>query len=313
MLDVFCNYLFTNLLDEVKEECGMSRILITGATGNTGAEVIRFLYKFETSNQIVAGVRNIEKAKVTFKDYPDLEYVCFDFEDHDTYYNALKGINRVFLLRPPHISDVDKYFNPLFVVVKELNIREVVFLSVQGAETSRMIPHHKIERLIINNKLDCIFLRPSYFMQNLTTTLFHDIKTKREIILPSGHAKFNWIDVENIGEAAAILLNNFERHRNQALELTGLENQSFAEVTSIINSVVSTPLTFRNVSVFKFYRLKKRDGMAKGMIAVMILLHFLPRFQREPRISDVYERLTGKKPTSLRAFIEREKLKFEYL
>jgi len=47
------------------------------------------------------------------------------------------------------------------------------------------------------------------------------------------------------------------------------------------------------------------------MIIVLILLHFLPRFQKEPKISDFYERLTGKKPTDLKSFIEREKKKFE--
>ena len=289
----------------------MSRILITGATGNIGVEVIRYLYNIDTSNQIIAGVRNIEKAKVTFKDYPGLDYVYFDFEDGNTFYKALRGIDRVFLLRPPHISDVDKYFNPLFLAIKDLGINEVVFLSVQGAEKSRIIPHHKIERLIYNYKLDYIFLRPSYFMQNLTTTLIHDINKKREIVLPSGNAKFNWIDVENIGESAAILLDQFEMYKNQALEITGLENESFGEVTSLINSLISKPIRFRNVNVFDFYRIKKRDGMETGMIVVMILLHFLPRFQREPRISDVYERLTGKKPTGLRAFIERERQQFE--
>lgn len=50
--------------------------------------------------------------------------------------------------------------------------------------------------------------------------------------------------------------------------------------------------------------------MPKGMIIVMILLHFLPRFQKEPGISDFFERLTGKPPTDLHTFIERERAKF---
>lgn len=47
----------------------MSHILITGATGNIRFEVIRFLYQNHTSHQIITGVRNLEKAKVVFKDY----------------------------------------------------------------------------------------------------------------------------------------------------------------------------------------------------------------------------------------------------
>jgi len=46
--------------------------------------------------------------------------------------------------------------------------------------------------------------------------------------------------------------------------------------------------------------------MEKGMIIVMIMLHFLPRLQKEPVISNYYEQLTGKKPTALNDFIKRE-------
>lgn len=109
-----------------------------------------------------------------------------------------------------------------------------------------MIPHNKIERLIQEAGLNYIFLRPSYFMQNLTTTLMQDIKTKREIILPSGQAKFNWVDVENIGEAAAILLDKFEAYKNQAYEITGLENENFEKVTLLINQVIKNPIQFQH-------------------------------------------------------------------
>jgi len=289
----------------------MGNILITGATGNIGSEVIRYLYKNDTSNRIIAGVRNIEKAKKVFADYPKLDYVHFDFEDSDTFDGAMTDIDKVFLLRPPHISDIDKYFKPLISRIKEKNVNEIVFLSVQGAEKSKVIPHNKIERLISEHGLDYIFLRPSYFMQNLTTTLIGDIKTKREIILPSGPAKFNWIDIENIGEVGAILLDKFEDYKNQAFEITGLENESFATVTSLINNAIENPIRFRNVNPLRFFRIKKRDGLEKGMIVVMLLLHLLPRFQKEPRISDFYEQLTSKKPTDLKTFIEREKRQFE--
>jgi len=54
-----------------------------------------------------------------------------------------------------------------------------------------------------------------------------------------------------------------------------------------------------------------KQAAEKGLILVMIMLHFLPRFQKESKISDFYEKLTGKKPTSLIDFIRREKDKFE--
>jgi len=289
----------------------MNNILITGATGNIGFEVIRFLTNIDSTNRIFAGVRNIDKAKNVFKDYPELNYIHFDFEDFGTFDKALSGIDKIFLLRPPHISDIETYFKPLISKIKERNINQIVFLSVQGVESSKVIPHNKIERLINEYGLDFIFLRPSYFMQNLTTTLIKDIQTKREIILPAGNAKFNWIDIENIGEVGAILLDKFNNYKNQAIEITGLENENFEKVTELINNSIDNPIEYKNVNPLRFFMIKKREGMVKGMIIVMILLHFLPLFQKEPKISDFYERLTGEKPTDLKTFIEREKKRFD--
>lgn len=289
----------------------MDRILITGATGNVGIEVINYLKDSKSSVKIFAGVRNIEKAKQIIPESNRIEFVEFDFENPETFNCALNNIDIVFLLRPPHISDVEKYFKPLFDSFKVNNVKKVVFLSVQGAEKSSVIPHNRIEKLIVSYGLEYIFLRPSYFMQNLTTTLIQDIKENQRIILPSGKAKFNWIDIKNIGEANAILLEKFSVFKNQIFEITGYQNENFDTVVGLINQHVAKPIRFVGVNPFKFYQIKKRSGMAKGMILVMLLLHFLPRFQKEPNISEFYENITGKKPTTLQEFIAREFSKFD--
>lgn len=286
------------------------RILITGATGNIGHQVIRYLSQLNTNHEVVAGVRNIDKAKKQLVVYTDLTYTLFDFENETTFSTALKNIDTVFLLRPPHIADIEKYFRPLLTSIKEALVKEIVFLSVQGAERSKVIPHHKIEALIQEFELDYIFLRPSYFMQNLTTTLHSTIKEKQKIILPSGKAVFNWIDVNNIGEVAAHLIDDFIKYKNSAIELTGYENENFFFVAELIRKECHTDLTYTAVNPFKFFRLKKKEGMVQGMILVMIMLHFLPRFQRPPKINSFYEEITGKKPTPLKEFIQRERLKF---
>ncbi len=289
----------------------MKNILITGATGNIGMEVIRYLFELNTQNEIYAGVRNIGNAKKMFQNYNKLQYRHFDFENPETFENALDNINMVFLLRPPHISDIDKYIKPLIKKIKEKGIEQIVFLSVQSAEKSKIIPHNKIERLITEYSLDYVFLRPSYFMQNLTTILYKDIIERHKIILPASKAKFNWIDIKNIAETVALIMGRFEIYKNKPYEITGYENKNFYEVATILSEVSGNTILFENVNPFKFFRIKKKEGMLTGMIFVMIILHILPRFQKEPEISDFYEKLTGKKPTSLAEFVKREQNKFK--
>ena len=287
----------------------MEKILITGATGNVGLEVISYLVQLSQLNTIVAGARSIEKAKklITSK---GVEFREFDFERTDTYSNALKDIETVFLLRPPHISDIENIFRPLLACFAKHKVNRIVFLSVQGAEKSTVIPHNKIEKMICNFGFDYIFLRPSYFMQNLTTTLIDDIRKNRTIALPAGRAKFNWVDIKNIAEVAAILINRFDDFKGRKIEITGYENENFSKVVELINQQVASPIRYLSVNPIKFYKIKKKSGMAKGMILVMIFLHFLPRFQKDPNISTFFEDLTGRKPTNLRDFIKREVDKF---
>ena len=284
----------------------MKRILVTGATGNIGYEVIHYLMQSKSDCEVIAAGRSVEKMKKRFQDDLNLSFVPFDFENTDSFKTAFSGIDILFLLRPPHISEVEKYFRPLLNSAKEHGIDQVVFLSVQGAEKSKVIPHNKIERLIEELEFNYIFVRPSYFMQNLTTTLLPEILNERSITLPSGSAKFNWIDIRNIGEATAKLILDFKDYQNKSFEITGSENENFTEVARLITEITGEKIRFQSMNPIRFYFKKRKEGMESGFAMVMTLLHFLPRFQNEPFISDNYHLLTGKHPTTLRDFIQRE-------
>jgi len=280
-------------------------ILVTGATGNIGQPVIKYLVENETKHKIFAGVRNIENAKEKLK-YTSLQFLEFDFDKADDFDKTLKNIDRVFLVRPPHISDVKKYFYPLIASMKRQGVEQIIFLSVQGAGKSNVIPHRKIEKLILDSGLEYIFLRPSYFMQNLTTTLLEDIRRKHRIVLPAGKASFNWVDGMNIGEVGAFLLESFDNYANQKMDITGYENLSFHEVIGLIKKTLNIPVEYHSPDPVSYFFMKRREGVPTGKVLVMIMLHFLPRFQKEPAICECYEQLTGKKPTALKDFLKRE-------
>ncbi len=290
----------------------MKNILVTGATGNVGREVLRFLFSFKHDFSIIAAVRNIDKAKQQFKEYPELKFVDFDFEFPETFENAFNNIDRVFLLRPPHISDTEKYFKPIINMIQKCGIKKIVFLSVFGVEKSKIIPHNSIEKLVKKSGLKYIFLRPSYFMQNLFS-LTEIVDNKKVIQLPASESKFNWIDIKDIAEIAAIALLEENNDLPKIIKLTGAENLSFGEVVSLINDRIKSgkKIEYQAMNPICFYRLCKRKGLPASKIIVMILLHYLPRFQSDPKITNDFERITSKKPTSVVEFIEREIIFFE--
>jgi uncharacterized protein YbjT (DUF2867 family) len=283
-------------------------ILVTGATGNIGKELIRLVIASNTNAQVFAAVRDIDKARKSFALLAGLKFRAFDYEEPNSFNSALSGIDIVFLLRPPHILNIKKYYVPLLDSLKKQGIKKVVLLSVQGAESSAIIPHRKIELLVLQYQFDSIFVRPSYFMQNLTTTLLADIKAHNAIVLPSKNAKFNWVDIVNVAEACAVYLTAFDKYKNRAFDITGNENYDFSYVVSRINAITGATIEYRPVSPIRFILFELKNKMKISLILVMCLLHFLPRLQGEPKKSDVYVRLFGREPNTIDSFIRANKI-----
>jgi uncharacterized protein YbjT (DUF2867 family) len=284
----------------------MNKIFITGATGNVGIEVIKALQKTQHQYDIFAGVRDVEKDAKKLSDY----YLIpekFDFMDVTTFEPALKNCQILFLLRPPQISDSQKYFKPLIEVAQKCEVKHIVFLSVQGVEKSSIIPHHKIEKMIIESGIPYTFLRPAYFMQNFTTTLHDDLVNKKRIFLPAGKAKFTLIDVRDIGEAAAKILIDITKHINQSYELTCNEKLTFQEMADKLSLGLGVQIEYISPNLVSFIFQKLKEKVAFGYILVLIMLHYLPRFQQEPFFSNAFQKITGNKPTSFDQFVIENK------
>ncbi|MEJ8800516.1 NmrA family NAD(P)-binding protein [Pontibacter sp. H249] len=284
----------------------MQNILITGATGNVGIEVIKSLSKMQGAYRVVAGLREAKSDNSLFRQL-DTHTTYFNFADEYSIKKAFQGCDIIFLLRPPQLSDVEKYFAPLVKIAIAERVKHIVFLSVQGAETSSLIPHHKIEKLIVQSGINYTFLRPAYFMQNFTTTLKHDLVYKNRICLPAGEAKFNLIDVADVGLVAAHILASPEAHINKAYDLTNKEQLNFREMAYILSHVLERNTAYISPNLLSFYISKIQEGISSQYILVMIMLHFLPRFQKPPQLSDWVEKLTSKKPSSFVEFVEKHK------
>ncbi len=285
----------------------MQHVFITGASGNVGLQTLRFLHENTNGIKMKAGVRDTKKAKNLFNGFKNVEPVRFDFTLQETFAPALQDIDTLFLLRPPQIANVEKYIKPLIDAGIRCGVKQIVFLSVQGAEKNKFIPHHKIENLIRQTSIEFVFVRPGYFMQNLTTTLATDIQKRGKIILPAGKATFNWVDVNNIGEVTAIFIRYFDKYKNNAYEITGNQKTDFYKVAELISDETGKSVEYKNMNPLRFYLMKRREGIQRGLVLVMIMLHFLPRLKKTPALTDFYKELTGKSPTSLQEFIKREK------
>ena len=281
------------------------RILITGATGNVGLETLRDLMARSDKDrfEVVAGVRNPDKSKATIEVQPD-HFVRLDFSDAATFGEALAGVSRVLLVRPPELADVDTYFKPFIDTMKQAGVRQVVFLSLQGVENNPVTPHYKIEKLIVEAGLAFTFLRPSFFMQNLSTTHRDEIRLRNEIFVPAGQGRTSFVDVRDVAAVAALTLTSqTSQHLNRGYELTGSEALTYGEVAQLLTRVLGRTITYRNPSMLRFVWQKwRREHLPLGFTLIMTALYTVSKVGKAAQLTDETERLLGRRPITFRQF-----------
>jgi uncharacterized protein YbjT (DUF2867 family) len=176
-------------------------ILVIGALGNVGAEVVTSL--IQSGKRVRAA--DLFPEKVTARFGSSVEATAFDFAKPVTFAKTFQGIKKMFILRPPQISDIQKMMVPALEAAKTAGVEHMVFLSLIGIEGNKVVPHYKVEQWMIHSGLSYTFLRCSFFMQNLNTVHRSEIRDRNEIFLPVGSAKTSFLDVRDIGSVAAVI------------------------------------------------------------------------------------------------------------
>ncbi|MDF2857895.1 MAG: NmrA family protein [Neobacillus sp.] len=276
----------------------MMKILVTGASGNVGRFVIEELLK--KGEQVVAAGTNIQKLRDIFKDRVDTAY--FDFTNKDTYNEALENVDRVFLMRPPHLGKPEDLY-PFIDALKPQNIKLVSFLSLMGVENNPIPPHHKIEKYIEASGIPYAHIRPGFFMQNVSGIHSVEIREKNQVFVPAGNSKTSFIDAADIGLSTATLLHEPDKYRNTAYTITGPEALDYYQVAEILSQVTGRQITYAKPGYLKYrrYYIKTR-GLEKGYVNVTVALYFMTRMGTAKKVTDDFVNLTGRYPRSFEDF-----------
>lgn len=231
-------------------------ILVTGASGKAGREVVRAL-----------GERGATVRSGTRADDPPL-----DLAGPATWDTALDGVCGVFLLRPPALSDMAATLVPFVERVRAHGAGPVVFLSVAGAERSRLVPHRAVE-LVLEGRRDATILRPGFFAQNLEDAYIRDIREDDRLYVPAGRGRVAFLDLRDLGEIAADALLDPSRHGGQAYALTGPRAVRFCDVANMLSEATGRQIGYVPASALGYALHLRRRGLAWGQLAIQTWLH----------------------------------------
>lgn len=277
----------------------MGKVLVTGATGNVGGYVCSAL--LDMGQKVKAGVIELSEKEISKSD-KRAEVVLFDFTNQNTFAEALKDVDRVFLMRPPHLGKPED-LKPFVAAMKAANVKLVSFLSLMGVENNPVPPHHKIEKYIEEAELPYAHIRPSFFMQNLSGVHLNEIRDKGEIFIPAGKSKCSFIDAKDIGYSAAVLLSNPAKYRNTAHTITGPESLDYCQIAEIMTRVLGRKVVYAKPGIFKYRKhMREVRGFDKTYVNVTTMLYLMTRMGTANKVTDDFERLAGRKARTFEQF-----------
>ncbi|AKZ62125.1 NmrA family transcriptional regulator [Herbaspirillum hiltneri N3] len=267
-------------------------IIVTGATGTIGRQVVEQLVK--RGADVRALVRDPSKAN-----FPSgVDVVQGDLLDVDSLRSAFAGASTLFLL---NAVVPDEYTQALIAlnVAREAGIERIVYLSVIHSDLYVNVPHFAgkfgVERMIEQMGLNATILRPAYFMDNDLT--IKDVVTGYGIYpMPIGSKGLAMVDTRDIAEIAAIELIRRERAAAplplERINLVGPDTLTGADVAAIWTEALGRPIAYPGDDTAGFEK-NLRQFMPSWMAFDMRLMS--ERFLTEgmiPEAGDV-ERLTG--------------------
>jgi uncharacterized protein YbjT (DUF2867 family) len=217
-------------------------VLVTGATGRVGKELVRLL--LHRGEAVKAATRNPSHHPFS----STVKAVKFDFEEPGTFGPALEDVGKLFLIARPADNRSDEAAAPLIDEAKKRNIGLVVNLTAMGVEQDETFMLRVLEKYVEASGIPFVHLRPNWFMQNFDSgPIFADIRATRAIHLPAADGRLSFIDVRDIAAVACEAL-IVPRLRGNAYTLTGAEALSHFDVAEKLSAASGTAISYVPIS-----------------------------------------------------------------
>jgi uncharacterized protein YbjT (DUF2867 family) len=242
------------------------KVLVTGATGTVGSEVVKALL------QRKADVRVLARKPPKPGTFPG---ALGDLSDPVSVAEAMKGVDGLFLL----IGNVPDEFTQALTaygLAKKAALKHVTYLSVFKADQFPEVPHfaakYAVEQAIRSGEMHYTILRPGYFVQN--ERQLKPVLTGPGIYpVPAGNQGLAVVDVRDIAEAAAISLTQ-EGHKGKTYDMVSSEMLTGPWAAAIWSKLLGKKITYAGHGNFDGFEAQLRNTGSPSWIAYDLRVMF---------------------------------------
>lgn len=283
-------------------------ILVTGATGFAGSQVVRSLRARGAS--VRSFVRDAEKARQLLGD--EVELAVGDFADAASLTAALEGVEALLLSCADDPRRVEWEKNAIDAAAA-VGVKRVVKLSTIGAQPGAPVAfwdwHGQVEEHLSSAGVPAVILRSSFYMSNLLAAV-EQIASEGQFYAPAGGARVAMIDPRDVGAAAAAALVG-AGEAGRTYVLTGPEAITWDTIAAELSCVTGREVEFVDVP-----DAGAKEGLIAAGVPEFVAEQLITIFQQlrqgvAEQLTDGVYALTGARPHTFAEFAHEHAHLFE--
>lgn len=221
-------------------------IAVTGATGHLGQLVIDQLLQKVPAGQVIAAVRNPDKAKNLAA--RGVQVRLANYENPSTLASAFQGVQKLLLISSSEIGKRIEQHAAAVAAAKNAGVQLLVYTSLLKTDTARMSlasEHLATENAIRASGLPFVILRNSWYIENYTENL--GTALQHGAIL--GAAKDGRIAAATRADyaAAAVAVLTTPGHEGKVYELGGDLSFTMSDLAAEVSKQFGKPVSYTNM------------------------------------------------------------------
>ncbi|HEY4353914.1 MAG TPA: NAD(P)H-binding protein [Paraburkholderia sp.] len=284
------------------------KLLVTGATGKTGAHTVRNLIG---NGHAVRAFVHSEDARSDALRKLGAEIVVGDLVDHDAAIRATEGVSGAYLCYPirPNLIQVTAYFAD---AARRAGLDVVVNMSqISAREDSKSHAarnHWIAERVLDWSGVPTVHIRPTFFSEWLRAPWMRDSILKQgKITLPFGNGRHAPISGEDQARVIAALLAKPSAHIGKIYPLYGAQELDQREIAERVGNFLDRRIVYSPSSMEEY-----REQLGTYGVPEFIIQHFIEvaiDYQNGifAGTNDAIEKITGTAPRPFEAYLEADR------
>ncbi len=280
----------------------MSNLLVTGANGKLGRHVVKLLLE-KGHDHIIAASR--DTAKLADLAAKGAEIRRADFDDIASLATAFKGADRILIISTDALGAGQRLRQHLAAVKAATEAgAEIVYTSMPKPDNSAVIfapDHAGTEKAIIASGQPYTILRDAWYQENLLLNL-PGAFASGTLYTSSGEGLQAHVSHADVARSVAAALN--KPSVNEILTLTGPELLTTQQIAALASEITGKPLAVVDLTDDQLAGGMKAAGVPETLIPMLVSFDTTTREGGFDILTGDIEKLTGRKPETLRAFFE---------